>query len=99
MYRCMLLAMLNRLSRNSLGKMKNDVYCRPKWWGKDFPYPNDATKYKAIQVPKDLYAVADVFNQKYIDSIPEEFVWKIITRVGCVWRSDKDFKEEFNVLG
>ena len=77
--------------------MNDVVLCRPKWWGKDFPYPDNIGHYKATKVPKNTDDVENVFNQKYIDSLPEDFVWKIETRVGYVWRSNEDFKEEFNV--
>ena len=76
-----------------------EVLCRPKWYGADFPCPNaDLTKYKAVQVLKDSKEALNVFNEKWLNDLPEDFIWKIITSRELVFRSNEEFLEEFNIL-
>jgi hypothetical protein len=72
----------------------NETFCRPKWFS-----PSAETKYKAIQVPKDSNEVEDVFATKHLDSLSENYVWKIITSREPVYRSQQDFNEQFNIVG
>jgi len=76
-----------------------EVLCRPKWYGAGFPMPNaDLTKYKAIQISKHSKEAQEVFNEKYLNDLPENFIWKIITISGLVFRSNEEFIEEFHIL-
>jgi len=77
----------------------NEVFCRPKWYGADFPLPSsELTQFKAIKVAKDSPEVKKIFQQKYLNNLPEDFVWKISTHREPVYTSNTDFVEEFNIL-
>ena len=76
-----------------------EIFCRPKWYGVDFPCPNaDLTKYKAIMIFKYNKEAQEIFTEKWLNDLPEDFIWKIITSRGLVFRSNEEFKEEFNIL-
>jgi len=66
--------------------------CYPNW------YTSDGTRYKAIQVSKQDDEIKAQFNQDYLDDLPEKYVWKIITHSKCVYKSNKDFRNEFIIV-
>jgi hypothetical protein len=78
----------------------NEVFCRPKWYGVDFPplSSSELTKFKVIKILKDSPEAREIFRQKYLDDLPEDYVWKILTNRESVYRSNADFIEEFNIL-
>ena len=78
--------------------MSKTCYCRPKWWDEALMNRPDTRNYKAIQVPKDSEEVEDIFASKYLDELPEDYVWKIVVSNGYVHRSNKDFQDEFIIL-
>jgi len=79
--------------------MLKELYCRPGWFpGSGFPHSANISKYKAIQVPKDSEEIEEIFCQKYLDKLPENYIWKIITSREPVYRSQEDFHDEFDII-
>ena len=74
-----------------------EVFCRPKWYGINFPNLPE-TKYKAVQIVKDSVEAGEVFIQKYLNGLPDDFVWKIITHREPVYRSNEDLMNEFDIV-
>ena len=73
------------------------MYCRPRWHQRLGTVLNDL-RYKSIMVLKDTQEIKEIYKQDFLDSLEENYIWKIITPTISIYRTEGYFREEFTLL-